>query len=276
MAGGTFTNLVLGFLCFLIAFGAIGSPQVIDVPVIGTVIENSPAAYSGLVAGDKIISVNNVTVHSWQDLQQAVGTAKKPIHIVLEREGILTHPLEYDVENPNVVDGMNRIGITPNTKTTRLGLGDVFALTGRAVTLTAKAIVSIPVSLVKTAGSIFTGSARSDGLVSIIGVGQIAVAQEKATEDFSQKVAGFLSILGSLNIGLFVLNLIPLLPLDGGHSVNALYEGAKRGWAFIRRKPRPGPADLARSMPLAYFVYGLLILMAAILMIADIFNPVVG
>ena len=54
----------------------------------------------------------------------------------------------------------------------------------------------------------------------------------------------------SLNIALFVFNMIPLLPLDGGHIAGALWEAIRRGFAKLFQRPDPGPVDLAKLMPL--------------------------
>jgi membrane-associated protease RseP (regulator of RpoE activity) len=71
-----------------------------------------------------------------------------------------------------------------------------------------------------------------------------------------------------------VFNLIPLLPLDGGHVAGALWEGLRRQIARWRDRPDPGPVDIARALPLAYGVASLLIGMSVLLIYADIVNPV--
>jgi membrane-associated protease RseP (regulator of RpoE activity) len=75
-------------------------------------------------------------------------------------------------------------------------------------------------------------------------------------------------------MALFVFNLLPLLPLDGGHVAGALWEGIRRQLAKLRGRPDPGPVDVARLLPVAYGVAIVLVGMSALLLYADIVNPV--
>jgi len=84
-----------------------------------------------------------------------------------------------------------------------------------------------------------------------------------------------IAVLAALNLPLFVFNLIPLPPLDGGHVAAALWEGAKRQVARLRGAPRPRPSDSARLVPLAYAVFVLLGGIGVMLIWADLVNPVV-
>ena len=108
-----------------------------------------------------------------------------------------------------------------------------------------------------------------------MGVGRIAgeIASIDSI-DPSDRVASFLALLASLNIALFVFNLIPLLPLDGGHVAVALIDGVRRRVATIRGKPVPHPTDPQRLMPLTLVVVAVLISMSVLLMYADIVNPI--
>ena len=89
-----------------------------------------------------------------------------------------------------------------------------------------------------------------------------------------QKVSFLLSLLASVNLVLFLFNLLPLYPLDGGHIAGALYERVRGGVARVRGRPDPGPFDIARLMPVAYVVAGLFLVLSALLVVADIVNPV--
>ena len=90
---------------------------------------------------------------------------------------------------------------------------------------------------------------------------------------FAERVAMLLSLIAALNMALFVFNLIPLPPLDGGHIVGALWGGVRNVYAKVTGRPRPAPADTARMMPLTYGVFGALMLMTVVLVVADIVKP---
>jgi len=113
------------------------------------------------------------------------------------------------------------------------------------------------------------------GLVSLVGVGRIAgeVSSEGVGIPFSARVSSMLSLLGSLNLALFAFNLVPLLPLDGGHVAGACWEGLRRAWARWRGRPDPGPVDTARMLPVGQGVFVALVVMALVLIWVDIVAP---
>jgi membrane-associated protease RseP (regulator of RpoE activity) len=115
--------------------------------------------------------------------------------------------------------------------------------------------------------------------MSVVGVGRVAgeVADGQITGlggGGMSKLVTLLMLIASLNIALFVFNLIPLLPLDGGHAAGALWEGLKRRIARLRGRPNPGYVDVAKALPIAYAMSLALIGMSVLLIYADIVNPV--
>jgi membrane-associated protease RseP (regulator of RpoE activity) len=115
----------------------------------------------------------------------------------------------------------------------------------------------------------------------VVGVGRVAgevadgqLAGAIGSGSGSAKLIILLGLIASLNIALFVFNMIPLMPLDGGHVAGALWEGLKRQVARLRGRPDPGYVDVAKALPVTYVVSVGLIGMAVLLMYADVVNPI--
>ena len=77
----------------------------------------------------------------------------------------------------------------------------------------------------------------------------------------------------SLNIALFVFNMVPLLPLDGGHIAVALWDGINTRGRRSSIARRPSRSMRRSSVPITFVVVVALIVMGAVLILADIFNP---
>ncbi|MFF3601972.1 site-2 protease family protein, partial [Kitasatospora indigofera] len=137
-------------------------------------------------------------------------------------------------------------------------------------------ILNLPQRMVDVANAAFGQEERDpNGPISVVGVGRVA-GEIAALDSLSveSKVASMVGLLASLNIALFVFNLVPLMPLDGGHIAGALWEAIRRGFAKLFRKPDPGPVDMAKLMPLTMVVVIVLGGMSALLVYADIVKPV--
>lgn len=284
MVSGTLVNFILGIICFIIAFSAIGGMSPVN--RIGAFADDSPAQKAGLVVGDQIIKINGQNINSWDDVLKVMKTSQtSKITVSYLRTPQLSSTNSRTSQNIEerlaIIDAIKaddnsyKLGIMAAQEHKRLSLSESIGIGFKTTVMTVEAIATVPAQLYTTIKSFFTGSNERGSLVSIVGVGQIAVASEKQTDSLSLKIGSIISILGSLNIALFVFNLIPLLPFDGGHTINALYEGLTRFYAKIRKRPRPFPSDLSRSMPIAYIMWGLLMLMALVLILADIFKPIV-
>jgi membrane-associated protease RseP (regulator of RpoE activity) len=114
-----------------------------------------------------------------------------------------------------------------------------------------------------------------NGPMSVVGAGRVAGEMASAdTVPLSERFFSLLLLLAGLNLFLGMFNFVPLLPLDGGHIAGALYEGARRGVARLRRRPDPGFVDVARLLPVAYVMAGVILVMSVVLIYADIVAPV--
>jgi membrane-associated protease RseP (regulator of RpoE activity) len=111
--------------------------------------------------------------------------------------------------------------------------------------------------------------------MSVVGVSRVAgeVASDDKV-DLGDRVAFVISLLAGVNLFVGMFNFVPLLPLDGGHIAGALYEAVRRGFARLFGRPDPGHFDVARLLPVAYVMAGLLLVMTVLLVYADIVAPV--
>jgi membrane-associated protease RseP (regulator of RpoE activity) len=141
---------------------------------------------------------------------------------------------------------------------------------------TASMIVQLPMQAGQALSELAPGSPRSqEGAISIVGLGQYSgQIASNAEISFEDKMLSQLALLMSLNVALFVFNMVPLVPLDGGHIAGALYESVKRGVWRLRGKKLDRPVDTGQMMPIAYFVAILLIVFTIVLVLRDILNPI--
>jgi Zn-dependent protease len=121
----------------------------------------------------------------------------------------------------------------------------------------------------------FSGEERDlNGPIGIIGAGRIGGEIAASSAPLENKIAVFINLLAGFNLAIGLFNLVPLLPLDGGHVAGGLWEGLKRGYARVARRPTPGYVDIAKALPLTYAIAFVMIISAGLLMYADLVNPV--
>ncbi|MCC2309067.1 M50 family metallopeptidase [Cellulomonas chengniuliangii] len=311
MLGGPFMNLLIAIVLLTVVisgFGVAASSTTLSavsqcvIPAgadasreCGTGDEPAPGAAAGLQPGDTVIAYDGVEVTGWDQLSALIQqTGDRTVPIVVERDGdeVATTVTPVVAERPVYEDGVavtepdgspvthevGFLGISPSTELQTQPVSTVPGVVGNAVAQTLGVVVTLPARVADVAQSAFGSAERDEStIISVVGVGRFAgeIASADA-EGFGtvERVASMLTLLASLNIALFAFNLIPLLPLDGGHVVGALWEGARRQIARLRRRAHPGPFDTARLVPLAYGVFVLLAGMGALLIYADVVNPV--
>ncbi len=258
----------------------------------------APANVAGIRPGDRIVSLAGQPVQSWEDVKTLVRpNGGRQISVVVERDGKTVHltatPILNDVPRVNdagnlvvgpdgkaLTDRVGFMGFSPSAEIVKQPLTAVPALIGDQVSRTAGVVFRIPQKMVGIAQAAFGNGVRDpNGPMSVVGVGRVAgeVADGQLSgvaDTAASKFVILLSLIASLNIALFVFNLIPLLPLDGGHAAGALWEGLKRQVAKLRGRPNPGYVDVAKALPVAYAVSIALIGMSVLLIYADVVNPI--
>ncbi len=309
MLGGPFMNLVLAFVFFGIVLVGFGLPQYnttlsavsecltpasSNAQTCGASAPQAPAAAAGLQPGDRIVAIDGVAMESWNQIRDSISAAPgSQLKVTIERAGAEQNITVKPAENQryasdadgNVVEGadgqpiietVGMIGASPASETVRQPITAVPAFVGENVSQVVGVILHLPQRLVDVWNAAFGAEERDvNGPISVVGVGRIAgEIVSLDTAPIAAKAQTMLGLLGSLNVALMVFNLIPLMPLDGGHVAGALYEGLKRGWARLRGKPDPGPVDTAKMVPVTFVVVVVLGAMSLLLIYADIVKPV--
>jgi len=309
MFGGPFMNLVIGVVLFGVLLVGFGTPQAST--TVGSVSQcvlpttssrqtcetgdpQGPAAAAGIKPGDTIVSIDGTPITSWSQSTQIIrASAGRALPVVIERDGrrstVTVTPkvntvaktdakgtvVTNDAGHP-VTQQVGFVGIGTMQKLVPQPVTSVLPAVGAQVGAVAGVIVHLPERLVDVWNAAFgPGERDPNGPMSVVGVGR--VAGEVAALDgvpVIDKAYSMIGLLASLNIALFVFNLIPLLPLDGGHIAGALWEGLRRSVAKLFKRRDPGPVDMAKLMPLTMAVVVIFGGMSLLLVYADIVKPV--
>jgi membrane-associated protease RseP (regulator of RpoE activity) len=297
LAAGSFMHLVLALVLFFLVAFAIGqasdntnvvssitscvpaSSQALSSanPCSGSSLAKSPAAIVGLRQGDKIISVDGRPVGNWNQLHTALTglPTATSVPVVIQRAG---HDLHFQVTLAKIPGRrVPFLGVEPAVlyqRSTFLGAwsyaGEQFANT---ITSSASAIARLP-SAVPDLFSKNRASTAAGQVSSIVGVGDVTGQVVQAALPWQAKLAVILEIVASLNIFVGLFNLLPLLPLDGGHLAVVIFERLRAWFSRLRGRPDPGLVDIQRLVPVSLLVFAVLVGFSTLLIAADIFNPV--
>ncbi|MEW1834349.1 M50 family metallopeptidase [Microbacterium sp. NPDC079995] len=300
MLGGPAMNLVLAIILFAVMFSGIGvQTATTTVAAVNECVlpagsaqatcaaddPVSPAAAAGIRPGDVLVSVDGTPVESFAEASAIIQESpEKTIPVVVERDGA-----RQTLEVTPVLATREIAAEDGTTRTAEVGFVGMSATvafvpqpiwdgpqaameqTGQVVGI----IWQLPARVYQTAVDTITGAGRDpNGPLSVVGAGRLAGEVAATETPILNRVSGMLALLGSLNIALFVFNLVPLLPLDGGHVVVALWDGLRRVWARMTGRRAPGPVDATKLVPITYIVVIGLIIMGGTLILADIVNPV--
>jgi membrane-associated protease RseP (regulator of RpoE activity) len=304
MSAGSITHFILGFVVLYLMAITLGLPNIAAKsepwpPVISSLScarpatttaelndtscppgAPTPAKTAGMRAGDKILSVAGKPTPSWTDVLKLVQDANGPTAIVVQR-GDQKVNLEVDIprvkrlSSDNKVNEVGMMGASTELPPSYLhyngitGIGATFSFTGSMFAQTAERLVQFPERIPGVVDAIFGGQRDPNGPVSVVGASRIG---GEAVEQGVWEV--FFLLLASLNFFIGVFNLLPLLPLDGGHIAVVWYERVRDWLRGLRGKAAGGPVDYTKlsaiTMVLVVIGGGITLLTVT----ADIVNPI--
>ena len=300
MFGGPFMNLVLGFALIVATMTGIGTyVRSAEVQEVSQCVPSSftkevpckdsdaigPAKAAGIQSGDLVTAIDGKRVSNWEEINTYALANPGEVRLSLIRDGksievsmtpaIVTRPM-VGSDGKAVDRKVPFFGVILKPVRQQQSIAVASEYSASVLGSTFGMIATLPVQVFKMVSNLVTGEQRdANGPISLVGIGQVAgeiAANQQAS--WLDKLSSGLMMLASLNFALFAFNMIPLLPLDGGHIAGGIYEAIKRGiWRLLGRKD-PGPADTALLMPITYLVTYALIALSLILIIVDLIKPI--
>jgi membrane-associated protease RseP (regulator of RpoE activity) len=298
LAAGSFMHFVLALvLLFILAIGIGTATQTSQIsgitscvpasaaalvssnpcPAGDTSAVTSPAKDAGLRAGDTIISVAGRPVGSFNQLHNALKAVegRATVPIVIERDG---HQLTKTIALGHVPNrAVPYLGVDLATAYQRESffgsIGFAGSQFGDTITSSVSAIGKLPAAI----PDLFAkdrASTPAGNVSSVVGVANVTGDVTEAAIPWQAKVELVLYLIASLNIFVGLFNLLPLLPLDGGHLAVVIYERIRAWFNRLRHRPDPGLVDVQKLVPVSMLVFAVLVGLGTLLIAADIFNPV--
>ncbi len=303
MFAGPFMNLILAVALFLIVLMGFGiSQQTTTVSSVSQCViaqsENrddcrqgdapSPAAAAGLKAGDTIVAFDGVRTDEWNRLSDLIRAHPgERVPIVVERDGreltlhatIASNQVAKKDAAGQIVQGeyvtAGFLGFSAATGIVKQDFGESVSWMGDRIGDAVDSLAALPAKIPALWDAAFgDGPREPDSPMGVVGAAR--VGGEIFTLDIppTQQLAMAVMLVAGFNLSLFLFNMLPLLPLDGGHIAGALWESLRRNVARVLRRPDPGPFDVAKLMPVAYVVAGIFVCFTILVLIADVVNPV--
>nr|WP_042185523.1 site-2 protease family protein [Kibdelosporangium sp. MJ126-NF4]CEL16725.1 Membrane-associated zinc metalloprotease [Kibdelosporangium sp. MJ126-NF4]CTQ92046.1 Membrane-associated zinc metalloprotease [Kibdelosporangium sp. MJ126-NF4] len=302
MVAGSVTHFLLGFIILYLLAVTMGLPNLVDKPVVAStacvqsdtidmdpkkprplcqVGDQGPAAVAGLRAGDLIVAVNGKETPTFTDLRTTLKPLSGPQQITVDRDGTeqtftvdvtVAQRLVENKEGQRSLQAQGSIGVL------RTGvfeynawdaIGGSVTFTGDMFVKTWEGLIRFPERIPAVVRAIGGGERDPDTPVSVVGASILGGdAVERGLWDV------VLLLLASLNFFIGVFNLLPLLPLDGGHIAVIVYEKIRNWLRKLRGKPPGGPVDYSKLMAVTMVVVFLGGAVMLLTITADIVNPI--
>ncbi len=238
---------------------------------------SSPAKLAGLRVGDQVTAFNGKPMSNWNQLGDAIrkAPASSTATITVERDG---KPLTLHATLASVSGRSGAyLGIAPAVVFQTVNpiravqyAGSAF---GQVVVGSVKAVGALPGALPKLFSKDRANTAAGQ-VSSVVGAAEATGAAVAADVGWQYKVSFVLLLIASLNIFVGAFNLLPLLPLDGGHVAVIVWERIRAWFARLRGRPDPGLVDMAKVLPVSFSIFMVLMFFGVALILADIVNPV--
>jgi membrane-associated protease RseP (regulator of RpoE activity) len=270
----TSTNVVSGLAsCVPVSNAALNSNS----PCAGAGHARTPAEMAGVKPNDTIVSIDGHSIANWNQLHTVLKS--QPAHtrlpMVVKRDGRDVH-LEVTLasirgDTVPYLGVESAVAFEPQNPFSAVAFaGSQFADT---LTSSAQAIGKLPSALPDLFSKNRANTAAGQ-VSSVVGVGAVTGDVVEAAIPWQAKVWLVLYLIASLNIFVGAFNLLPLLPLDGGHLAVVVYERIRAWFARILGRPDPGLVDIQKLVPVSLLVFAVLVGVSTLLIAADIFNPV--
>jgi membrane-associated protease RseP (regulator of RpoE activity) len=242
-----------------------------------TPADQSAPALGKLQAGDRLLAINGQPISSSGDNFITIlrANAGKAVAITVMRDGvrktISVTPVPITVSNK--VEG--RIGVQDELDPAHVGVLAAFPRTFGVLASFVKSTGGAISGLPSEVSGIIQGKPRNpDGAASVVDVARVSGQISSSGAGIGAITATLLLLIAELNLFVGLFNLLPLLPLDGGHvAILAYEEGRSRVYRLLRR-PDPGRVDIMKVLPLTYAVVAAFVGLSLILLYAGIANPI--
>jgi len=236
----------------------------------------APALLAGLKVGDTVTSFDGVKTANWTQLTNAIKGVKpgQPVSLTVDRDG---KPLTLHTTLADVPGHGSYFGIAATTVFQPTSLLGAIGYVGTGFSQTISGSVSAIASLPSAMTQLFNkdrSTTAGGNVTSIYGAARDTGEAVAANVGWQYKVSFVLLLIATLNIWVGILNMLPLLPMDGGHFAVVLWERIRARFARLRHRPDPGMVDYTKLVPLSFGVFMILVVFSVVLILADIVNPV--